>query len=55
MFVLSVLSAVLSKNADFGGFSVVFELARSIRPFSGIGHKNAVFMRLFAEDKTDRN
>lgn len=54
IFVLSVLSAVLSKNADFGAFSDAFELARNTGLFRGFGVKNPVFMRLFTEDEADR-
>ena len=53
--VLSVLSVVLSKNADFGAFFGLFELARKYWLFRGLGAKNAVFMRLCAEDETIRN
>lgn len=52
--VLSVLSVVLSKNADFGAFSDAFELARNTGLFRGFGVKNPVFMRLFTEDEADR-
>ena len=55
VWVLSVLSAVLSKNADFGSFFGSFELARNYWLFRGFGAKNAVFMRLCAEDETSRN
>lgn len=53
--VLSVLSAVLSKNADFGAFSDAFELARNTGLFRGFSVKKPVFMRLCAEDETSRN
>ena len=53
--VLSVLSVVLSKNADFGAFFGLFELARKTWLFQGFGVKNPVFMRLCAEDETIRN
>ena len=53
--VLSVLSAVLSKNADFGAFFGLFELARNYWLFLGFGVKKLVFMRLCGEDETSRN
>lgn len=53
--ILSVLSGVLSKNADFGAFFGLFELARNYGLFQGFSVKNSVFIRLCAEDETIRN
>ena len=53
--VLSVLSAVLSKNTGFDAFFGLFELARKTWLFRGFGVKNPVFMRLRTEDETSRN
>jgi hypothetical protein len=51
----SVLSVVLSKNADFGAFFGLFELARNYWLFRELDVKNPVFMRLCGEDETSRN